>query len=226
MSLPKRLLHQCQYRGMRECDLIFRRFVEFHKFHLDVMWNEDQWLFFEKLLNETEASLYEWLIIEKNIPTHYSDLIKFIKLQFLPTSSEDEFNQYACQFAQFFMSRDQNIIPICFFGNLGAGKTTFIRQVIRKFCNSPDLIVSSPTFNLVNEYCANGVSIWHADLYRLTDPNDCYDIGILDAINTSLCLIEWPEKMGYLLPQSRIDITINMNKDNSQGRIIQIKEIN
>lgn len=85
-------------------------------------------------------------------------------------------------------------------GPIGAGKTTFARALIRARLGRPREDVPSPTFTLVQTYEADGVEIWHCDLYRLTDSQDILELGLEDAFATAICLIEWPDRLGPDLP--------------------------
>ncbi len=86
----------------------------------------------------------------------------------------------------------------CFFGEMGAGKTTLIKAICHELGVKDD--VSSPTFSLVNEYKQGGKSIYHFDFYRIKDLAEVYDIGYEDYFATgNICLIEWPEKIAEIL---------------------------
>lgn len=80
-------------------------------------------------------------------------------------------------------------------GDIGAGKTHFARSLIQSL-QDPVEDVPSPTFTLVQTYESAVAPIWHADLYRLSDPGEIAEIGLLDAIDTEICLIEWPDRLG------------------------------
>jgi tRNA threonylcarbamoyladenosine biosynthesis protein TsaE len=96
-----------------------------------------------------------------------------------------------------------------FDGEMGAGKTTFIKAIC-KHLGITDL-VSSPTFSLVNEYETPSGLLYHFDFYRIKDITEAYDIGYEDYFYSgSLCLIEWPEKIEELLPIPRVNITITL----------------
>lgn len=98
-------------------------------------------------------------------------------------------------------------ILLCLHGTLGMGKSVFARALIRTLCNDDMLDVPSPTFTLVQTYDAsNGTPLYHFDLYRLQDPEEVYELGWDDAISEGLCIVEWPERLGYLLPARRVDI--------------------
>lgn len=92
-------------------------------------------------------------------------------------------------------------------GSVGAGKTHFARSLIRSL-TSPHEDVPSPTFTLVQTYAARVCEIWHADLYRLTDPAEIEELGLLDATDSAICLVEWPDRMGELRPRDALDLCL------------------
>lgn len=97
---------------------------------------------------------------------------------------------------------------ILFYGKMGAGKTTLIKNIVAVL-NITDR-VSSPTFALVNEYKSTANQVFHFDFYRLEDEMEAYDIGFEDYIETKAYkLIEWPEKIPNLIPNQhqKIEIT-------------------
>lgn len=96
-------------------------------------------------------------------------------------------------------------------GDVGAGKTHFARALIQSLLPMPE-DVPSPTFTLVQTYDAkDGTEIWHADLYRLTDPTEVEELGLIDAMQSAICLIEWPDRLGPLRPKAALDITLETN---------------
>jgi len=94
-------------------------------------------------------------------------------------------------------------------GGLGAGKTAFARAFIRARPGGEAVDeVPSPTFTLVQVYELPDVAVWHFDLYRLNHPEEALELGIEDAFAEAISLIEWPERLGALLPERRLDVTL------------------
>jgi tRNA threonylcarbamoyladenosine biosynthesis protein TsaE len=93
-------------------------------------------------------------------------------------------------------------------GELGAGKTAFARAFIRHLSAAPDEEVPSPTFTLVQTYETPRGVVWHFDAYRLKDPDEIWELGFEEALAGGILLIEWPERLGSLLPRDRLDITL------------------
>jgi len=86
-------------------------------------------------------------------------------------------------------------------GELGAGKTTLARAILRAAAANPDMIVPSPTFTLVETYDTPRGPIWHFDLYRLDAPEQVYELGWEEALAEGIVLIEWPDRLGKLMPK-------------------------
>lgn len=94
-------------------------------------------------------------------------------------------------------------------GDLGAGKTTFARALIRALADDPALEIPSPTFTLVQTYETARLGLAHFDLYRLGSPDEIYELGLDHLLQHGAALIEWPERAGDYLPEDRLDIFIN-----------------
>lgn len=96
---------------------------------------------------------------------------------------------------------------LCLWGDLGTGKSTLARALIRKLMGE-DTDAPSPTFTLVQTYEAPDWDLWHMDLYRLEDPEDALELGIEDAFHDAVSLIEWPDRLQGYLPRNRLDISL------------------
>jgi tRNA threonylcarbamoyladenosine biosynthesis protein TsaE len=92
-------------------------------------------------------------------------------------------------------------------GALGSGKTTFARAFIAARAGRA-IEVPSPTFTLVQTYDLPDGPVWHFDLYRLERPDDAVELGIDEAFAEAISLIEWPERLGALLPADRLDVAL------------------
>jgi tRNA threonylcarbamoyladenosine biosynthesis protein TsaE len=102
-------------------------------------------------------------------------------------------------------------------GELGAGKTTLARAFIR--ARGGDETVPSPTFTLVQLYDLPGGAVWHFDLYRLRRPEDAWELGIEDAFNDGISLIEWPDRLGNLLPARELEVALEFGPTSTARRV-------
>lgn len=105
-------------------------------------------------------------------------------------------------------------------GPMGAGKSEFARAFIRHLMKNQTLDVPSPTFTLVQTYDTPHFPIWHFDLYRLEDAEEIYEIGWEEALSDGVLVIEWPERLGPLLPMIRKEIIIT--PQNAQTRTFDV----
>ena len=112
-----------------------------------------------------------------------------------------------------------------FYGEIGVGKTTFVRHLINNIQKSNKLRlteVPSPTFNLLNEYEVEELLIQHYDLFRLKSTNEIENIGLLENHNNALTLVEWPEKIKKK-PKNRIELIFKY-KSRSDQRFLKIND--
>jgi tRNA threonylcarbamoyladenosine biosynthesis protein TsaE len=92
-------------------------------------------------------------------------------------------------------------------GELGVGKTRFARAVIAALTGMAEE-VPSPTFTLVQTYETPKGTLWHFDLYRLSAPEEAWELGLEEALAEGISLVEWPERLGRLLPAERLDLVL------------------
>ena len=95
-------------------------------------------------------------------------------------------------------------------GQIGGGKTHFARSVILALLDEPE-DVPSPTFTLVQTYETRTAEIWHCDLYRLSHPDEVFELGLVDAFIDAICLVEWPDRLGDLRPASALTLELSAN---------------
>jgi len=114
-----------------------------------------------------------------------------------------------------------NTKTILFYGDMGVGKTTLIKSLVKQLGSIDD--VSSPTFSIVNEYVATEASIYHFDLYRINDDEEALNFGFEDYLYTSnWVFIEWPENTKNLLPEDVNSIEIiHKNKTSRSLKLSQ-----
>ncbi len=96
-------------------------------------------------------------------------------------------------------------------GDLGAGKTTFARAMIRHLAGDPTIEVPSPTFTLMQAYELPRFTLLHADLYRLNGPGELAELGFEDIPASAVTLLEWPDRAGEFLPADRLDVTLTLS---------------
>lgn len=110
-----------------------------------------------------------------------------------------------------------------FYGTMGAGKTTFIKEICQQLGSDDN--VTSPTFALINEYTTDrGYVIYHFDFYRIKKLEEAYDLGYEDYIYSgNYCLIEWPEMIESLLPDGIVEVRIQA--DESGTRTVEAKKV-
>lgn len=119
-----------------------------------------------------------------------------------PDLTEDATRQLAADFAGLLKPGDVLLLE----GEIGAGKSTFARALIRSRLGRAE-DVPSPTFTIVQTYPDAAGDIWHCDLYRLTSPEEAWELGLDDAFEEAICLIEWPDRLGQERPAKALTLT-------------------
>lgn len=107
-------------------------------------------------------------------------------------------------------------------GDLGAGKTTLARGLIRSQLG-PETEAPSPTFTLVQTYPGPRFPIWHFDLYRLENPGEARELGLEEAVD-GLALIEWPERLGRYLPSARLEVRLSLGGSGRIARLVDFDD--
>lgn len=134
-------------------------------------------------------------------------------MQILELASEDDTNALGARLARRLRRGD----VIALHGQLGAGKTTLVRGLIRALLGDQEE-VPSPTYTLVQMYEGPGFPVWHFDLYRLETADDVFELG-WDETQDGVALIEWPERAGAHLPGSRLDVFLEISGDGRRARL-------
>ena len=152
------------------------------------------------------------------------DLAQIVGMQTRPADyrqfqslSEMETDRLARQIAGHLEPGD----TILLYGLVGAGKSAFARAVIRALLPEADATqdIPSPSFTLVQEYQTTKGPLWHADLYRLSDPSEIVELGLEEAFDDAICMVEWAEKLGPLRPDGAIEIRLAQGKEENQREI-------
>ena len=134
------------------------------------------------------------------------------------SDSAEETEKIGAEFAKLLRPSDF----VAMFGDLGAGKTAFVRGAMKVL--APNAPVQSPTYTIVNEYPAK-IPVYHFDMYRIDDEDSLYSIGYYDYLeNGGICFAEWCEKIEPYLPERYYTVTIRKSPENPDKRMIVISE--
>ncbi len=135
------------------------------------------------------------------------------------TRSEADTEALGEELGRALLGRRQAFVALS--GELGAGKTAFVRGMARVL--SPGSAVRSPTYTVVNEYCRGPVPLYHFDLYRITGPDDLWSVGYHEYLDSGICVAEWAERAGDELPVPHLDVTIS--KAEGGARTVTVSEV-
>lgn len=126
------------------------------------------------------------------------------------------------EFAKEILSKRAETNVIAFYGDLGAGKTTLVKEICKQLGVEDE--VKSPTFSIVNEYqTSNGEAIYHFDFYRIKSIEEALDIGIEEYFDSgSLLIMEWPENIEGLLPSPYLKIKIEYSGEDKRNYSLSI----
>ena len=123
--------------------------------------------------------------------------------------------------AKDFISENKNKKVVAFYGEMGAGKTTFIKAICTQLGVKDN--TASPTFSLINEYSTSaGERIYHLDFYRIKNEAEALDMGVEEYFcSGNYCFIEWPEKIEALLPENCLKVKISVKGEKRELLIIE-----
>ena len=140
-----------------------------------------------------------------------------MKQEFISHSTR-ETEQIAKEFANTLEKSDF----VALFGDLGVGKTAFVRGLAQTIC--PGASVKSPTYTIVNEYKKDGKCLFHFDVYRIEDDDDLYSMGFYDYLKKGICVCEWSENIPWAIPRDAYRITIERIEESIEHRRITIEK--
>ncbi len=138
--------------------------------------------------------------------------------QIYTSNSTEETEKIASDFAKSLGFGKPEFIAM--FGDLGVGKTAFVRGLASSL--APNARVKSPTFTVVNEYHGGALPLYHFDVYRIEDEDDLYSIGFYDYIEKGVCVVEWSENIVDSIPKNAYRVEIKRGNGENE-RIITIE---
>lgn len=139
------------------------------------------------------------------------------KIKIIHTKTPQETEQLGAELAEQLLKSDVNYF-VALYGDLGVGKTVFVRGFTG--VASPGSRVKSPTYTIVNEYRKGKTPVFHFDLYRIESSEEFDGFGFEEYVENGLCIAEWSEHLGDMLPEHTIRVTIE--RDGETGRTVTI----
>ena len=106
---------------------------------------------------------------------------------------------------------------VAMYGDLGAGKTAFVRGMVSSF--DGDAVVTSPTYNIVNQYSFGDKNLYHFDMYRITDSDDLFSVGFYDYLDNGILVCEWCENIPDDIPESYWRVTVTKCEEENARHI-------
>ncbi|MCY4303774.1 MAG: tRNA (adenosine(37)-N6)-threonylcarbamoyltransferase complex ATPase subunit type 1 TsaE [Aestuariivita sp.] len=140
-----------------------------------------------------------------------------MKLQNNQTEKRLGNEKATCRFATALGHCLRSTDTILLSGELGTGKTFFARALIQSILVQPEE-VPSPTFTLVQTYKTKLGDLWHSDLYRIAQIEEIEELGLIDAFAHSICVVEWPDRLGPLMPEEALKIEFKMLTNKALAR--------
>lgn len=143
-------------------------------------------------------------------------------MQTIAINSQAELPEVAERIIEALSARRAQTNVVAFYGPMGAGKTTLIREICAQL--GVEDTVTSPTFAIVNQYvAADGALVNHFDFYRIDKIEEAFDMGYEEYFYSGdLCLVEWPEKIEGLLPEDTLEVHISPVDNNAEERVFNI----
>ena len=136
------------------------------------------------------------------------------------TFSPEETEAVAKSFAETLNASEPHFIAM--YGDLGVGKTAFVRGLASVL--APSARVKSPTYTVVNEYKGENLPLYHFDVYRIEDEDDLYSVGFYEYLQKGISVVEWSENIESSIPKDAYRVTIERGANPENERIITIEE--
>ena len=141
---------------------------------------------------------------------------------FFETSTSTEYTEKLGADLAMAMSADPSLPRfVAFYGDLGSGKTAFIRGFVSVI--SKNSAVRSPTFTIVNEYRGGSIPIFHFDMYRIDGEDDLLSIGFYDYVDKGICLCEWSENIEFALPEEYLKLEIHRSAVQNEENVRTVR---